>query len=92
MKILKKAEQKNVILNREYYTDREIFDMLVNSEIFYFDRESKTVSYNECVFDDEDVFRIFTDKLSEIKVVLDNGFYTNVAIGKNGKTYFVELI
>lgn len=93
MKILKKAEQKNVTINKDYYTSYEINVMLAKHEICYFDK-----GFNNC-YDavsywdiKEETFRIFTDDLSEIKVALDEyNCYTTVAIGKNGKIYYVNI-
>lgn len=93
MKIAKRAEQKNIILNKDYYTPSEINLMLAAGEIFYFTKDFNA-SYEPITnweFD-EAVFRIYTDDLSEIKVVLDEyKFYSTVAVGKNGKTYFVNI-
>ena len=93
MKILKKAKQKNVELDKDYYTIKDINEMLDSREICYFDTH-----INEChnhinyvdIFD-EPIFRIFTENLKEIKVILDGGYYHTVAIGKNDKIYHVVL-
>lgn len=93
MKILKKAEQKNVTLNKEYYTASNINDMLSSKEIFYFSKNLNPIhdpisswSINEMVF------RLFTEDLTDLKVILDEyNCYTTAAIGKNGKTYFVNI-
>ena len=92
MKILKKAIQKNVVVDKERYTVAEIAQMLSANEIFYFVKGGN-ISYeplNSWEIEDAD-FRIFTDNLTEIKVVLDDGYYTVVANGKNGKTYYVSI-
>ena len=37
-------------------------------------------------------YRIFTNRLTSINVILDeDGFYTTVGIGENGKQYFITL-
>lgn len=93
MKILKKASQKNVILNKNYYTQGQINEMLYNKEIFYFDEHFEPC-YEQmlCYQIASNDLRIFTENLSEIKVELDDIYhYTNVAVGKNGKKYFVAL-
>ena len=96
MKIGKRAEQKNVVLNKSHYTVYQLEDMNDNKEICYFDKyfnckyDAKNLTHWEIL--DEIEFRIFTEDLEEIKVVLDEcGHYTTVAIGKNGKTYYVCL-
>lgn len=92
MKIRKNADQKNVVLAKEFYTANEVNKMLAAHEIFYFDKAINTSHESVSNWDfDETVFRIFTDNLNEIKVVLEDGFYTTVAVGKNGKAYFVTL-
>ena len=92
MKILKKAEQKNVVLAKEFYTPNTVNEMLAAHEIFYFDKAINASHEKVSNWDfDEHEFRIFTEDLNEIKVVLEDGYYTTVAIGKNGKTYFVTL-
>ena len=93
MKILKKAEQKNIVIEKDYYTVKEINEMLANREIFYFGDNCKTEYEPVNGWEMSDIsFRIFTDDLTEVKVVLDeSNFYTVVAIGKNGKTYNVTL-
>ena len=93
MKILKKATQKNVLLNNAYYTLTEVNEMLVSKEIGYFDDELfvKHDALTRYEFDNTQL-RIFTDDIEELKVALDEyGSYTTIAIGKNGKKYFVEL-
>ena len=91
MKVLKSANQKNVILNKDYYNDYSIRTMLENREICFFDDD-----VNEC-YDylkyccDYKCLRIFIEKDDELKVVLDDGIYTNVLIKKNGNKYYINL-
>lgn len=92
MKVLKKANQKNVIVNKYYYNELDIKYMLIHSDIFYYDENiDNCYDYNDYDFEYQ-IYRIFTDDIKELKVVCDEeGFYTNVAILKNGKSIFVEL-
>lgn len=91
MKILKRADQKNIILNKEYYNIYQINRLLDQHIIFYIDSNKKVCYDNVNMFGDVD-FRIFTDDLNEIKVELDEyNFYTTVAIHKNGNKYYVAL-
>ena len=94
MKILKKAVQKNVVLKKSEYLLDDINTLLNERKIWYFD-ESFEICYDEVNYIkkyNDTEFRIFTDKLTEIKVVLnENGFYKTVGIGKDGYKYFVEL-
>lgn len=80
MKVLKKADQKNVTLNTNYYTESQIDEMVKNLEVCKFD------------FDKPITYRIFLSEVKELKVVLDDyRFYTTVAVGKNGKLYYINL-
>lgn len=85
------------MIDKDYYTLNQINEMLKNKEIFYF---YMLEAYNEEAHNEEVTgfefenteFRIFTDEVKEIKVVLDEfGYYQTVATGKNGKTYFIKL-
>lgn len=83
MKPLKKAKQQNVALNKEYYTEAEIANMLNNLEIEYlsetFDPEQKRPV-------------IYTEDIKDLKIVLDEyGYYTTVAVKENGKRYYINL-
>lgn len=93
MKIRKTATQKNVVLAIDFYTPTEVMEMLESQEIFHFTgRYGTEVSYEYVdQFRAETVYRIFTEALEEIKVVCEDGFYCTVAIGKNGKKYYVNL-
>lgn len=80
MKVLKKALQRNVILNKEYYTENQIDEMIRNEEVF------------KISFDESDAVRISLEDVKELKVVLNEyDFYTTVAVGKNDKLYYIEL-
>lgn len=98
MKILKKAEQKNVLVNNYYYTVETLNQLLREKAIWYFDK-----NYEVC-YDEVDYFnykdkqyRVFTEKLDRIVVELDEcNSYTTVAYYKfnvilNGNKIYVEL-
>ena len=88
MKTLKKAEQKNVELNTEFYTSKEVDSMLLAHEIFYINK-----SFDICYSVDEynhEILRVNIETGSELKVVLNDGYYTTVLV-QNGKKYFVSL-
>lgn len=94
MKILKTAEQSNFIIDTSYYTLKQINEMLCVHEVCYFDSDYKqTYKPLETWEVDETVVRIFADDINEIKVVYlkEYGHYKVVAIGKNGKTYYIDL-
>lgn len=89
MKIARNAQQKNVVLDRDYYTDREICDMLGAGEIFFF-LPGGRISHDPEEGLDREV-RIFTDNLVDIKVVLEDGYYATVATDKAGRVHHVKL-
>lgn len=96
MKIRKNAEQKNVILNRDYYTQNELEMLLETKEIFFINKNNR-VSYDlsNMTYSEKDdiVFRISTSDLEEIKVIYNKeyGSYETIAIGINGLTYHINL-
>ena len=97
MKILKRAEQKNVILNKYYYTEDEIKNMLNSGEIFFLNSSNSKKSgyekYERLTKEGIDIeLRIFTSDLKELKVVLDEyGMYTTVGETENGRRYYITL-
>ena len=94
MKILKKAQQKNVEVNIDFYNVYQISEMLDRKLIFYLDEELNQKHDNISSFDlfeGEYTFRIFTSKLKELKVVSDGGYYTTIAITNDGEKLYVKL-
>lgn len=76
MKPLKKAKQKNIIINAYYYTSSQL----------------KTLEQKPGIFCEGTHLRIFTDEIKTIKVVLDDyGYYTNVVVTKDDDIIYVEL-
>lgn len=94
MRILKKAEQKNFIVRRDFYTLDKLFEMYEIGYIYSFDDKFDTVEYNS-LYDigDDDVFRVSADIINELKVIYmtDFGFYTNVAVLNDGNKLFISL-
>lgn len=94
MRILKKAEQKNFIVRRDFYTLDKLFEMYEIGYIYSFDDKFDTVEYNS-LYDigDDDVFIVSADIINEIKVIYmtDFGFYTNVAVLNDGNKLFISL-
>lgn len=88
MKVLSRANQKNVELNKNYHTDYSIIKMLDNYEICYFDDD-----FNQCYdyFYNSKRLVVFLEKGDEIKVELVEGYYTNVLIKPDGRKYFITL-
>ena len=94
MKILKKAQQKNVEINTDFYNVYQINEMLDRKLIFYLDEEFNEKYDNISSFDlfeGEYTFRIFASNLKELKVVLDGGYYTTIAITNEGEKLYVKL-
>ena len=93
MKVVKKAKQKNVVLDKDYYLFYDIKNMLANKEVCYLDNNlNEAFDIYELAknFDNNDLV-IFLDYGDEIKIDLDeNGYYKPVLI-KNGKKYFIKL-
>ena len=93
MKVVKKAKQKNVVLDRDYYLFYDIKEMLDNKEICYLDNylnEGYDVYEYVKNFDNNDLI-IFLDDCDELKISLDEyGYYKPVLI-KKGKKYFIKL-
>lgn len=75
MKILKKAEQKNFIVNKDFYTRWELEEMLNRGTIVN-------------LFDD---YRIYACDCKEVKVICNEGFYTTVVITNSGEQIFVQI-
>lgn len=77
MKVRKNSAQKSIILDNQFYTSASLTELLQKDYIFRLD----------------DDVRISLDALKELKVVYnkEDGFYGNVAIGKDGTPYHVLL-
>ena len=94
MKILKKASQKNVEINTDFYNVYQINEMLDRKLIFYLDNELNEKYDNILSFDLFEgiyTFRIFTSNLKELKVASDDGYYTTIAITNEGEKLYVKL-
>ena len=94
MKILKKAQQKNIEVNTDFYNVYQINEMLDRKLIFYLDEELNQKHDNVSSFDlyeGKYTYRIFTSNLKELKVVSDNGYYTTIAITNDGEKIYIKL-
>lgn len=93
MKVLKNALQKNVILNKDFYTDYKIRELLNNKEICFFDDNfNENYDYTEYVRNfREPVLHLFLKQGDELKVEENLGYYTNVLIKNDGSKYFIIL-
>ena len=92
MKPLKKAEQHNAMINKDYYTANELRTMLNNKEIFFLGKKNGSWIQYESDYAESEELRIFISDMKEIKVVLNEyGFYTTVCINNDGKKYYITL-
>lgn len=79
MKTIKKAEQRNVILKKDYYNKKQLNDILQKEYAF-------TLKY------DNGNIRISLHYAKEIKVILDDyGYYKNVVVMNDGSQYYITL-
>ena len=97
MKIREKAEQKNVILDKAYYTRDELQEMIDRRFIFWINtnRESDEFIVTDRLasrFDMDVEYRIACRNLVSLDVALsEDGHYYNRAKAHDGKTYIVLL-
>ncbi len=89
MKPLKKAAQKNVQknvqVNKDFYTVADIADLLEIAGIF----ELSSVSGDSA---DEGDYRVSLAHVKDLKVMLgEDGYYSTVAVMESGETVFVSL-
>lgn len=88
MNILKSAQQKNFVVDREMYTSDKLLDLVKRGVIFSFDEKFEHKNF-ECVWDINlnDEFRIYASDCNEIKVIYnkDYGFYQVIVITKAGE-------
>lgn len=86
MKPLKKATQKNVLVNNLFYTHEQLDEIAETVE---------GVIKNEFFKDDTEHVRISLDYVKDLKVKLYEGYYTSyyttVAVMYTGEEIFVEL-
>ena len=96
MKVLKNAEQKNVILDNDFYTWEELRHMLSTKTIWYFDSDFRPTYDSSLIYWNEyhnTEFRVYFDNVEELKVVYnkEQGFYETIAVLKNGTKLHVKL-
>ncbi len=95
MKVLKSAEQKNIIIDTEMYTVPELLELfkygcwyLYNNEICQNEDDYQWIYQTNKL-----ELRISTSALNEIKVVYDKefGFYATVATLKNHENKMIYI-
>lgn len=97
MKILKKGQQKNLIVNKDMLSYKQFVELIEKENIVVFDENYNIYNLmkdTDLSFNFENhVCRIFCDDCSEIKVVYNKewGFYDTVVVTKNGNQVSVKL-
>ena len=91
MKTLKRAEQQNVVVNKYFYTELELREMMSNETIFYINEDFEISFDFDRMWDNEP--RICLNRTKEIKVVYNKeiGMYTNVVVTNEGKEIYITL-
>ena len=96
MKIRKNSEVRNFEVNRWYFTDKEVLELLNNGicEIFtsnYFEQITDYEYIN--IMSDDYTVRIFASDCEEVKVIYSKEYnnYINVVVTKDGKIIPVIL-
>lgn len=80
MRILKKAQQKNFIINSYYYTESGLNE-LVQEGIAHKIDEGDTE------------YRVYADDCDRVEIKLDeDGYYTAVAMLKSGQNIYIEVM
>ena len=95
MKIRKNAVQKNFEIDREYYNNSELFEMIKKTyEAFIFtdEFEEKEIE-NSWDIASDDVVRIYADDCDEVKVIYSKEYenYQTVVVTKSGKVINVRI-
>lgn len=104
MKTLKRAEQKNVIIDNEFYTSEELRELFKRGLTWYFE---KTGIYEITVRNSDNMdtnniywweiqkieFRLGLHHVKELKVTYNKeyGVYTNVAVLLTGEEIYIKL-
>lgn len=105
MKVLKKARQKNVVIDLAYYDMADIKRLMAQYQTFFsvWDEEtSRSVMYytykdfeahNSSMWlpDEGRELRLFLDNVSELKVVNQDGYYYCMAVTKDGEMIHITL-
>lgn len=91
MKTLKRAEQRNVLLDQDYYTLSQINELLIKKEAWYLNEKNEIVS-DLLEWGDAEQLRLNLEPGSRLEVELDEyGYYHNVLINTDGTKYNVIL-
>lgn len=94
MKILKRARQKNFVVDRGAYNYSTLLDLVKRGVIFSFDENYEHKHYEcEWDFNADDVFRIYAINCTELKIIYNKEIdcYQTVAITKTGEQIVVNI-
>ena len=85
MKPLKRAKQKNVEIDHDFYTIDE-YDNLLNIDGVF---DLRALDYS---FEEENHLRISLEFVKDLKVILNEyGYYSTVAIMKTNEMIYINL-
>ena len=92
MKVLKRATQKNVLVDSGWYRMSEINELLDKHILFTLDDDFKE-SYEHINISNIDEVRLFLNKVKELKVIYNKemGCYATVAVLNDGSYIYVRL-
>lgn len=92
MKVLKRATQKNVLVDSGWYRMSEINELLDKHIVFTLDDKFKE-SYEHINCSNIDDVRLFLNKVKELKVIYNREMecYATVAVLNDGNYIYVKL-
>ena len=92
MKVLKRATQKNVLVDSSWYRMSEINELLDKHILFTLDADFKE-SYEHINISNIDEVRLFLNNVKELKVIYNKEMecYATVAVLNDGNYIYVRL-
>lgn len=92
MKTRKNTTQKNIEVNKLFYTDKQLYSMLMLDKVFYFDNENNP-SHRPLNYYDDITIRLPLSETKEIKVIYSEEFefYTTIAVTNTNEQIYVTL-
>ena len=95
---LKKLDQRNIELDRSFYTNHELAKLLSEDIIFAIGRKGELYRSETCncdpywiVIDKENYLAISLDTVSEVKIVIEVDHMLRTVAVVNGVQYFVKI-
>ena len=92
MKVLKRATQKNVLVDSSWYRMSEINELIDKHILYTLDADFKE-SYEHINISNIDEVRLFLNKVKELKVIYNKEMecYATVAVLNDGNYIYVRL-